>query len=632
MRVSSSTFLRVVLLLLACVCASTFSFAQVDRASLNGTVTDPAGRVVPGVHVVAYMQATGMRRDTETSRVGTYVLAELPLGSYTVTFTKDGFAMASFDQVVETVGLTRALNASLRLEGGEEHVTVTASSQLLDGSSPAVTGLIERTQADELPLNGRNWAALTAYIPGAIDTGGSNQRSIRFAGRGLDDSNFTYDGVDSTNVVNQTQRTWVRLAIPLDAIQEFRVDTLTATAEEGATGGAQLAISSPSGTNAFHGRLFEYLRNSYFDAPEPSWAGVAEQPLRLNQFGGSASGPVVHDKTFLFLATEAYRQSWGYPVTSDIPSPALIASVPTTSPVYSIITAYPVAGPKTFVTPYTSVAGPNYLDEEMLTCSCRQTVNEISAMLRIDHHFSQKTTGYMRFNYDRAVNTQPFSASSTDLQQRVSTPVNGAVEVLRIFTPNLVDEAKFGFNRATSNTYNNSRTGVIYEIAVNGGYGPGFGPQDYDYNSIYVGNTYSGIDNLTWTHGRQTLKFGAEFRHVQLNQEYNQHGVVTFSSIENLAKNVVNKATLSGALPVNHLHKNDTFFYAQDEYKVQPNLTLNLGVRYTVFQIFTEENGKANPFDFRYVRNARVLRRRCPFRRSELRRHRSTTWRRLVAR
>ena len=213
----------------------------------------------------------------------------------------------------------------------------------MDRNTSAVTGLIERTQADELPLNGRNWAALTAFVPGAIDTGGSNQRSVRFAGRGLDDSNFTYDGVDATNIVNQTQRAWVRLAIPLDAIAEFRVDSLMATAEEGATGGAQLDVTSPSGTNRFHGRLFEYLRNDVFDAPEPAWAsnGESQQPLRLNQFGGSLGGPIVRDKTFFFLASEAYRQVWGYPVSGDVPSAALIATVPSSSPVYGIINAYP---------------------------------------------------------------------------------------------------------------------------------------------------------------------------------------------------------------------------------------------------------------------------------------------------
>ena len=168
------------------------------------------------------------------------------------------------------MGQTRTLNAALKVSGGEERVEVSASSELLDRDTSTVTGLIERKQADELPLNGRNWASLTAYIPGAIDTGGSNQRSIRFAGRGLDDSNFTYDGVDATNVANQTQRAWARLAIPLDAIAEFRVDTLLATAEEGATGGAQLAVVSAAGSNRFHGRLFEFLRNNILDAPGAS--------------------------------------------------------------------------------------------------------------------------------------------------------------------------------------------------------------------------------------------------------------------------------------------------------------------------------------------------------------------------
>jgi len=587
----------------ALVCLASHGFAQVDRTGLSGTVTDPAGRVIPGIHVIVSMPDAGLVRETDTSREGTYAVPELPVGVYSVTFTGSGFGMLTVDQVVQTVGRTRTLDATLHVAGGHERLSVPASSALMDDHSSAVTGLIERTEADELPLNGRNWSALTAFVPGAIDTGGSNQRSVRFAGRGLDDSNFTYDGVDATNVVNQTQRAWVRLAIPLDAIAEFRVDSLLATAEEGGTGGAQLDVSSPSGTNRFHGRLFEYLRNDLFDAPEPSWAsnGESQQPLRLNQFGGSLSGPIVRDKTYFFLASEAYRQNWGYPVSGDVPSAALIATVPNSSPIYGIMNAYPGAGPKTFLTPWTPTndpGDPDYADYDLLTCSCSQVVNENSEMLRLDQHFSSKTTAFMRFNYDRSADTQPLSAAATDLQQRVSTPVNGALELLHIFNPRLVNEAKFGFNRATSNSYNYSKTGAIYQIAISTGPGPGFVTQNYDYDSIYVGNTFSGIDNLTWIHGRQTLKAGAEIRHIQLNQEYGGHGKVTFSTVEKLAANLVNKASLTGALPVNHLRKNDTIGYAQDEFKVRPNLTLNMGVRYTVFQIFSEVNGLANPFDF----------------------------------
>jgi hypothetical protein len=580
------------------------SIAQVDRSGLNGVVTDPSGRMLAGAHITAVQNSTQLRRETVSSSSGSYHIAGLPVGNYTITFDHAGFEKLTFVDVGQVVGRTRTLDASLKVSGGEEHVEVSSSSELMDRNTSTVTGLIEREQALQLPLNGRNWASLTAYIPGAIDTGGSNQRSIRFAGRGLDDSNFTYDGVDATNVANQTQRAWARLAIPLDAISEFRVDTLSATAEGGATGGAQLAVVSSGGTTQFHGGLFEYLRNNIFDAPEPSWAsgGVTkQQPLRLNQFGGSLGGPIIHQKTFFFLASEAYRQVWGYPTSGDVPSAAFKATIPTSSPVYPIVNAYPGAGPKTLLTPYTpqtDPGDPHYADYDLLTCSCTQVVNENSAMLRIDHRFSASNNGFIRFNYDRSVNTQPVSASAADLQKRVTTPINGVVEFLHIFSPNLTNEAKFGFNRSTSNTYNSSLTGAVYQIVVSSGPGPGFVTQNYDYNTIYTGNTFSGIDGLVWLHGRHTVKAGVEVRWIQLNQHYGEHGTVTFATLQQLGANVVRKATLTGALPVNDLRKNWFIGYVQDEFKVNSSLALNLGLRYTVFGLFHEAHGKGNPFDF----------------------------------
>ncbi len=413
-------YLRVAIVFSAVFFLTGISFAQVDRSGLTGTVTDSSGRLLPQAHITVVDNATGLGRQAISDGSGTYSVPELPVGDYTVSVEHQGFKKLEFLDVQQVIGRTRTLDATLLVAGGEERVDVSVASALLDRNTSAVTGLIEKTQADELPLNGRDWSELSAFVPGAIDTGGGNQRSVRFAGRGLDDSNFTYDGVDATNIANQTQRAWVRLAIPLDAITEFRVDSLTATAEEGATGGAQLDVSSPSGTNRFHGRLFEYLRNDAFDAPEPIWAsnGESQQPLRLNQFGGSLGGPIAHDKTFFFLASEAYRQVWGYPVSGDVPSAAFIATVPSTSPVYGIMNAFPGAGPKTFLTPWTPAndpGDPNYADYDLLTCSCTQVVNENSEMLRLDHHFSAKTTAFMRFNYDRSVNTQPLSAAATDL-------------------------------------------------------------------------------------------------------------------------------------------------------------------------------------------------------------------------
>jgi hypothetical protein len=579
-------------------------FAQVDRSGLTGTVTDPSGRLLAETHIRAVQNSTQRQRETMSDANGNYNIPELPVDTYTVTFEHPGFQTLKFVDVEQVIGRTEALDATLQVSGGEERVNVSSARTLMDRNTSAVTGLIEREQVNELPLNGRDWSALTAFIPGAIDTGGSNQRTVRFAGRGLDDSNFTYDGVDATNIVNQTQRQWVRLSIPLDAITEFRVNSLMATAEEGGTGGAQLDITSPSGANQFHGRLFEYLRNNAFDAPLPTWAsgnatGAAQQPLRLNQFGASLGGPIVRGKTFFFLASEAYRQNWGYPVSGDVPSQSLIASIPSTSPVYGIINGFPGAGPKAILTPYTPATDPtDYQNVDLLTCECTQVVNESSAMLRLDQHFSAKTTGFMRFNYDRSVDTQPLSAAATDLQQKVSAPVNGALELLHIFNPHLVNEAKAGFNRSTDNQYNYSDARTIYQIAVSGGPGPGFVTENYNYASIYVGNSFSGADDLTWVHDRHTFKAGVEFRYIQMNQEYGQHGKLTFSTVENLAANSVKKASLTGALPVNGLRKNDYFVYAQDEYEWRQNFTLNLGLRYTIFDLFDEANGKANPFDF----------------------------------
>jgi hypothetical protein len=582
------------LFLLAASCvplACSVGFAQMDRSGLSGTITDSSGRVLPRAHVIVIENATGLRRDSVSDGGGNYTVPQLPVGVYTITVDHPGFKKLEFLDVEQVIGRTRTLDARLQVEGAEERISVSSASALMDRNTSAVTGLIEKEQATELPLNGRNWSTLTAFVPGVVDIGGSNQRSVRFAGRGTDDDNFTYDGVDATNIVNQAQRAWVRLAIPLDAIQEFRVDSLLSPAGSGGTAGPQLAVTSSSGTNRFHGRVFEYLRNDVFDATEPAWAsgGEQQQPLRLNQFGGSIGGAIVRDKTFFFIASEAYRQNWGYPTISWVPDPAYRATIPTDSPVYAIMNGYPVAGPRTLLIPGLN-SDPN-IDE--LVCACEQVVNESSAMIRFDQHFSNKTTGFLRFNYDRSVDTQPFSVSATDLQQQVSAPVNGVIELLHVFNPHLVNESKIGFNRATSNTYSFGQTATFYQVAVTG-----LSTQNYNRVSIGVGNSFSYLDNLTWVHGPHTLQAGVEIRRIQMNQGKTMSGKITFSSVEKLAANTVSKASLSDALSVNGLRKNDYIGFVQDQYKLSATLTANLGVRYTVFDLFHEAHGRPNPFDF----------------------------------
>jgi Carboxypeptidase regulatory-like domain/TonB dependent receptor len=568
----------------------TSSPAQVDRAGLNGTVTDPAGRVLPLAHISAVQDATGLRREAVSSSSGTFDIPELPIGAYTITFSHDGFKSLTFLNVVQVVGQTRTLDATLPVSGGAQQVQVSASSEQFNRTSNSLGSPIDRVQADELPLNGRNWATLTALVPGAVDTGGSNQRSVRFAGRGRDDNNFTYDGIDATNIINQGQQAYVRLAIPLDTIQEFRIDSALATAEGGGTGGGQLAVTSTSGTNALHGNAFEFLRNNAFDALQPVPVGTAQQPLRLNQFGGAIGGPIVRDKTFYFLAYEGYRQRWGFPLIGSVPSDPFRAAVAAQSPVLiPVLNAYPDTG----LIPTSNPAIDTFHSEG------RQVVNEDSGMFRFDHRFSEKTTAFVRANIDHAINTQPLASSGNyllDQQQLTSHPVNAGVELLHIFSPTLVNEAKFGFNRSTANTTDINQTGQLYAFSVTG-----FTTLNNNKISIGSGNSFAEIDNLTWIKGRHVVKAGVEVRRVQMNQGSAASGTVKYTGSNALAAfeaNQVTTATLTGAQPVNGLRKTQYFGYLQDEFKWRPNFTVNLGVRYSFFNIFHEVEGRSNPFDF----------------------------------
>lgn len=569
------------------VCFITNAWAQNARAGLNGTVTDSSGRVLPDVHVLAVMDATGLRREAVTSGAGTYDIPELPVGIYTISFSHDGFQTLRFDSVVQRLVQTRTLNATLQVAGAKEQVEVSAIAPLLDQTSDSLGINVERKQAQELPLNGRNWATLTALAPAAVDTGGSNQRSIRFAGRGRDDNNFTYDGIDATNIINQAQQPYVRLAIPLDTIQEFRVDSMLATAEAGGTGGGQLIVSSPSGTNQLHGDAFEFFRNNAFDAREPiDFLNPQQPPFHLNQFGASVGGPVVRDKAFFFVAYEGYRQNLGQTLPGFVPSPAFRAQVLAQSPVLApIINAYPAGG---------ALVSPDIAE---FVGEGNQLANEDSGMGRFDYRFSDRTTAFARASIDEAVSTVPLAGSSGQYlngqTQSTSSPANAAVELLHIFSPTLINEVIFGFNRSTAINTNINATDLPYAISV-----PGFTTLNNNRVSTGVANSFSEIDNLTWVKENHTIKAGVEVRRIQMNQGSTASGTISFPSTDDFAANNVSTASLTGALPLQGLRKTQFYSYFQDEFKWRPNFTWNVGVRYSFFNIFHEAQGRANPFDF----------------------------------
>ncbi len=559
------------------------SHAQVDRASLNGTIMDASNRVLPGVHVTATQNDTGLKRETVSSGTGRYEIADVPVGLYTVTFSLNGFEQLTFEKVEQVVGQTRTLNATLQISATKQTIEVAGTPPEVNQTSDSMGTRIEREQIEELPLNGRNWATLTELGPGAVDLGGSSQRTIRFAGKTPDDNNFTSDGVDATNIVNQPQQAFVRLAIPTDTIQEFRVETMLFTAETGATPGGQLAVTTAAGTNRFHGDVFEYLRNDVFDARNPF--SVTSTPFRMNEYGGSFGGPVIKNKTFFYSSFEAIRQDLGQPLIGFVPTASFRAQVLAQSPTLaSILNAYP--------TGQTAVNA----NVAQFTSEGSQIVNEASGMFRIDQHFTQNTTAFIRLNMDVAISDAPLASSGAELldrQDASSRPSNVVVELLHVFSPDLVNESKLGFNRSTIIKANSAESDLPYSVAV-----PGFTTLNTNEATVGAGNSFSEIDNLTWVKGKHVLKFGAEVRRIQLNEGNGANGTIAYSSLANFIANSVSSATYSAALPVNGLRKIATYEYAQDEYKLKPNLTLNAGVRYSYFGIFHEVHNLANPFDF----------------------------------
>ena len=316
--------------------------AQVDYASLNGTVLDPSRAVVQGARVVAVSSETGFRRETITSAGGSYQMSGLAVGMYTITISRPGFRTAEFKNVELSVGQPRTIDAGLQVGSVAESVDVTASLETLNRTSAEVGGLIEAEQIKEIPVSGRNWASLMMLAPGAVNYSDGSQRNIRFNGHSIDDANYTFDGIDNNGVQEQTQKAETRLNIALDSIAEFRVSTAVYTAESGAAGGVQVQVVSKTGTNQFHGSTFYSLRNDALDARSP-FDGATIPAFTLHQFGANFGGPIKKDKAFFFMNYEGLRQDLGITQISYVPNAAFRAKVIATSPVLKpLIDAYPV--------------------------------------------------------------------------------------------------------------------------------------------------------------------------------------------------------------------------------------------------------------------------------------------------
>jgi hypothetical protein len=546
--------------------------AQADRSSLSGTVTDPSGSAVPNAKIEAVSSDTGFRRETATSSSGSYQISSLPVGGYVVTVSKAGFRSAEFKNVELVVGQTRTLDASMVVGAIAEAIEVSATLETVNRTSAEVGGLIEAAQIKEIPISGRNWASLMLLTPGAVNQGDGSQRSIRFNGHSIDDANYTFDGIDNNGVQEQTQKAETRLNIALDSIAEFRVSSAVYTAESGAAGGPQVEVVSKTGTNEFHGGGFYSLRNDALDSRSP-FDGAAIPPFTLHQFGANLGGPIKKNKAFFFMNYEGLRQDLGITQVSYVPNAAFRAKVIATSPVLKpLMDAYPV--------------GQIRLDDttDQINLVANNTVREDSGMIRFDYRFNDTNTMYARYNTDNVYIDNPTDAlGSHNVVPHV--PTNGVLAFQHIFSPRVINEVKVGVNRANYHNYSYGIAPVA--ISVSSASFSGLTNTSLD---TEVGTSYSYIDNLSWVNGRHTFKFGVNIMRVQLNNSGNTltTASLSYASTDDFINNKASSATyLQGEGVVGNRR---TFYqgYAQDEFKVTPNFTLNVGLRYEYYSVVHE--------------------------------------------
>jgi hypothetical protein len=550
--------------------------AQVDRASLTGTVTDPAGSAIADATIVAEAPATGFRREVKTSAAGFYQVTGLPVGVYSVTITKTGFNTTKVDGVTLTVGQTRTLDSQLAVGTMATAVEVAAEATPLDQTNAEIGQVIGEQQIKSIPLNGRHWAALMALAPGAVNVGEGNQNSIRFFGRPRDDNNWTFDGVDSTGIKDPRQEGNMRLVTSMDSIAEFRVNSLPFTAEGGVGGGAQINMVSKSGSNEFHGSAFEFFRNSALDARRP-FDGVNPPPFRLNQFGGNLGGRIKRDKTFFFANYEGLLQRLTISRADGlVPSASFRQRTP--EALRGLINLYPVG----------NVPGAN-ADVDRLVVETPEKRNEYSGMARVDHRINDKHSLFFRFAMSDAFISQVRNGL-LETRDSFIRPTNVTTQWQQVWSTTLVNETKLGFNRSA---LTRNDVGRIPEgVAI-----PGFTSTQATTGIIEKPSTYSIVNNLSWVRGRHTLKFGGEVRRIHLNVGNGPATTVAFASQANFLRNALDRITIGSRLDTVGVRRTFSSFYAQDEFRLSQTLTVNLGMRYENYTVSNEVAGRGRVFD-----------------------------------
>jgi hypothetical protein len=585
-------------------------YPQVAGGTISGTVTDASGAVIPNTQISIRNVATGLARAVTADTAGFYTAPNLLPGSYEVTATAPGFATVVETGMTLTVGAQQVLNLSMHVGQVTQRVEVTEAAPTVQLASSTISAVVDSTTVRELPLNGRSWTDLAALQPGVapVETHvqGDNLRGygdeVSIAGGRPQQNNYRLDGVSVNDFANGGPGSVLGGNLGVDAIQEFSVLTSNYSAEYGKTSGGVVNAITRSGTNQFHGSVYEFLRNSALDARN-FFDGLIP-PFKRNQFGAAAGGPIRKDRTFVFGDFEGIRQSLG--LTSVVTVPSLAARVGNLST--GNVTVNP--GAQKYLVLFPLPNGPllGNGDQGIFTVPEQQITTENFFTIRVDHKLSEKDSLFGTYLFDKTPQTAPDAFNDVLLGDLTKRQIF-VLEEDHIFNPALINSVRFGFNRDFVNHNTNIRAinpaaadpslgavpGQNAAAVLIGGLSPFLGGLiTATPNERW--NSFQGYDDAFLTKGLHSLKFGVAFERDQLNQLSNGSPAGEFH-FGTLADFLTNKpklfiATFPNLLTPRGIRQSIFGLYVQDDWRVRPNLTLNLGLRYEMSTVPTEVQGK----------------------------------------
>jgi hypothetical protein len=611
-------------------------YAQVTGATLSGTITDPSGGVIPNAMVSAKNTATGVTREVTTDTTGFYLVPNLLPGSYEVTVTSPGFSTARQSNLVLGVGAEQQLNIALKVGQTTQTIEVTEAAPLIQLTSSTLSAEVESTTVRELPLNGRDWASLATLSPGVnaienqmpFDAGAVRGNrgfgaQLTIVGGRPTQNNYRLDGLSINDYGNGGPGSVLGVSLGVDAIQEFSVLTGNYSAEYGRTSGGVVNAVSKSGTNAFHGDIYEFLRNDKLDATDffLTSSNKARPPYKRNQFGASAGGPIIKDRTFIFGDYEGIRQSKGNVAPINVPSDnarlgILAGGAP---PVSSCPAGSAKLDPNAntcvdnnavkFLALYPHANGPVSGNKGLFAFAGVQAATENFFTIRVDHKISDKDSLFATYMYDKNPFTQPDPFNNVSYLDQTARYI-AALEWSHVFTPTLINTARLGYNRNAVINYQpvsaiNSAAADPSLGAFPGGDNPvmriggGFKAMSAGLNGGFSRHNWNSIqfyDDAFLTRGTHSLKFGFALENMRYNffQKYNPQGIWTFTSLTNFLTNKPRSLEGGLAAPDTPRALRETIFggYVQDDWHWRHNLTLNLGLRYEMATVLKEAQGK----------------------------------------